>query len=57
MWMQGLTTKEPDDDQIEVAIEAVKAVFDWESYLGENFPEGPDALGRELLIKAEKRNN
>ena len=55
--MQGLTTKEPDDDQIEVAIEAVKAVFDWESYLGENFPEGPDALGRELLIKAEKRNN
>ena len=57
MWMQGLTTKEPDDDQIEVAIEAVKAVFDWENYLGENFPEGPDALGRELLIKAEKRNN
>ena len=57
MWMQGLTTKEPDDDQIEVAIEAVKAVFDWESYLGEKFPEGPDALGRELLIKAEKRNN
>ena len=29
MWMQGLTTKEPDDSMIEVAIVAVEAVFDW----------------------------
>lgn len=30
MWMQKITTKEPTDDMIEVAIEAVEAVFDWE---------------------------
>lgn len=39
MWMQGLTTTEPDDDMIEVAIAAVEAVFDWRAYLSENFPE------------------
>ncbi len=39
MWMQGLTTKEPDDSMIEVAIAATEAVFDWRSYLAENFPE------------------
>ena len=36
MWMQGLTTKEPDDSMIEVAIVAVEAVFDWKKYLEEN---------------------
>ena len=39
MWMQGLTTKEPDDSMIEVAIAAVEQVFDWKTYLEENFPE------------------
>lgn len=38
LWMQGLTTKEPDDSMIEVAIAAVESVFDWRSYLEENFP-------------------
>ena len=38
MWMQNLTTKEPDDGMIEVAIAAVNAVFDWKAYLQENFP-------------------
>ena len=33
LWMQGLTTKEPDDSMIEVAIAAVEQVFDWKSYL------------------------
>ncbi|MEG2439951.1 MAG: DUF1385 domain-containing protein [Acetivibrio sp.] len=32
MWMQALTTKEPDDSMIEVAIASVEAVFDWEKY-------------------------
>ena len=36
MWMQKLTTKEPDDSMIEVAIAAVEAVFDWKKFLGEN---------------------
>ena len=39
MWMQNLTTKEPDDSMIEVAIAAVNAVFDWKTYLRENFPD------------------
>ena len=39
MWMQGLTTKEPDDSMIQVAIAAVEEVFDWKKYLEENVPE------------------
>ena len=37
--MQNLTTKEPEDDMIEVAIKAVEEVFDWKAYLAENFEE------------------
>ena len=37
--MQELTTKEPTDDMIEVAIKAVEAVFDWKSFLEKNFEE------------------
>lgn len=37
LWMQNLTTKEPDDDMIEVAIQSVEAVFDWRKYKEENF--------------------
>ena len=32
LWMQGLTTKEPDDDMIEVGIASVEAVFDWRKW-------------------------
>lgn len=39
LWLQGLTTREPDDDMIEVAIASVEAVFDWRGYLRENFPD------------------
>lgn len=35
--LQKLTTKEPDDEMIEVAIKSVEAVFDWRAFLGENF--------------------
>ena len=37
LWLQGLTTKEPDDDMIRVAVASVEAVFDWQAYLDENF--------------------
>lgn len=37
LWLQGLTTKEPDDDMILVAVASVEAVFDWQAYLDENF--------------------
>lgn len=39
MALQNLTTKEPQDDMIEVAIKAVEEVFDWKEYLAENFGE------------------
>ncbi|MDO4476027.1 MAG: DUF1385 domain-containing protein [Lachnospiraceae bacterium] len=35
--LQKLTTKEPDDAQIEVGIASVEAIFDWKKYLNENF--------------------
>ena len=34
MWLQMLTTKEPEDDMIEVGIASVEAVFDWKSFIG-----------------------
>ena len=56
MLIQKLTTKEPDEQMVEVAIAAVEAVFDWKAYLKETFgyevddswldrkPEGNDDL-------------
>lgn len=35
MWLQNLTTREPDDEMIEVAIASVEAVFDWKAYIDE----------------------
>ncbi|WP_022747626.1 DUF1385 domain-containing protein [Lachnobacterium bovis] len=32
LWMQRITTKEPDDDMIEVGIASVEAVFDWSKW-------------------------
>lgn len=40
--LQGLTTKEPDEKMIEVAIASVEAVFDWKKYQEENFGEKKD---------------
>lgn len=39
MWLQRLTTREPDDHMIEVGIAAVDAVFDWKEYLKKNSDE------------------
>ena len=47
LWMQGLTTSEPDDSMIEVAIRAVETGFDWRAYLAENFPETAVSEGGE----------
>lgn len=35
LWLQSLTTREPDDEMIEVAIASVEAVFDWQAFLAE----------------------
>lgn len=37
MLLQKLTTKEPDESMVEVAIAAVETVFDWKNYLYETF--------------------
>ncbi len=40
LWMQKLTTSEPDRAMLEVAIRSVEEVFDWKQYLEENFRSG-----------------
>lgn len=47
--VQKLTTKEPDEQMIEVAIAAVEAVFDWRAFLSEKFGyvEEPEQTPRE----------
>lgn len=37
MWIQRMTTKEPDESMAEVAIASVEAVFDWKKYLQDTF--------------------
>ena len=44
MMLQKLTTKEPDDDMIEVAIASIEAVFDWKAYFKETFGYDVDAV-------------
>ena len=39
--LQKLTTREPDDSMIEVAIASVEAVFDWKAFLNEQNGEQP----------------
>ena len=39
--LQKLTTREPTEDMAEVAIKAVEAVFDWRTYLKEQFDREP----------------
>ena len=34
MWLQRLTTAEPDDEMIECAIASINAVFDWRAFQG-----------------------
>lgn len=36
MWVQNMTTKEPDDSMIDVGIRAVEEVFDWRTWQREN---------------------
>ena len=56
LWLQGLTTREPEDDMIQVAIQAVEAVFDWKAYetetFGLRFPEA--AAAKEEAAAAEE---
>ncbi len=42
LWLQSLTTKEPEPKMIEVAIASVDAVLDWKKFLADNFPDGDE---------------
>ena len=50
--LQRLTTKEPDEEMILVAIASVEAVFDWKTFLVENFDADREELDR---LQAEDR--
>ena len=58
--MQKLTTIEPTEDMVEVAIAAVEAVFDWKKYLKEEFgwEPGEEADGnqqrKDIISRHEK---
>ncbi len=64
LWLQKLTTKEPDDDMIEVAIAAIEAVFDWKEYFKTEFgfdvddaqkvSEKSQKISEELKAEAEE---
>lgn len=54
MWLQKLTTREPDDSMIEVAIASVEAVFDWKAYLRETFGYDVDAWEKKEQEEAAK---
>ena len=45
--VQKITTKEPDDEMIEVAIAAVEAVFDWKDFQKEAFGIDYEAIEKE----------
>lgn len=53
LWLQRVTTKEPDRDMIEVAIKAVNAVFNWREYLAENGIDVDDSDGLEIYYEDE----
>ncbi len=48
LWMQLMTTGEPDDDMLRVGIASVEAVFDWRSYLEREF-----SLSKETLTEGQ----
>ncbi len=48
LWLQALTTKEPEDEMIEVAISSVEAVFDWKAFLEKKESLGEAAATKEL---------
>ena len=52
LWLQGLTTREPDEEMIEVAIRSVEAVFDWRAFLA---GELPSAEAEKKKAKAAKK--
>jgi uncharacterized protein YqhQ len=57
LWLQGLTTREPDNDMIEVAIQSVEAVFDWREFQEKNQNSRKAAKSKTSKSNAVKENN
>ncbi len=57
LWMQRLTTKEPDDEMIEVAIQSVGAVFDWKTFLADPASDGKDKIVNNKIANNKTANN
>ena len=52
MWLQALTTKEPTDDMLEVAIASVEAVFDWRKFQGRDYEQPVEEETSEEEVKS-----
>ena len=56
--LQKLTTREPDDDMIEVAIASIEAVFDWKAYFKETFHYDVDEMhGGEVQDESQENES
>lgn len=55
LWLQSLTTKNPEDAMLEVAIVSVEAVFDWKKFLAEDAAQEAVAVTKEKRKEAAKR--
>ncbi len=47
MWLQKITTREPEPDMVEVAIAAIEAVFDWKKFEEKRFGKKVSLTGAE----------
>lgn len=47
MWLQKITTREPEPDMVEVAIAAIEAVFDWRKFEEKRFGKKDSLTGAE----------
>jgi len=55
MWLQALTTREPDESMIEVAIASVEAVFNWEEFISkEGKASGKHKKNQKQSVVTEK---
>jgi uncharacterized protein YqhQ len=57
LWLQKLTTREPDEEMIKVGIRSVEEVFDWKAFIEEH-NRNPSKYfdGEKLMVHFLKRN-
>ena len=57
MLIQRLTTKEPDEEMVEVAIASIEAVFDWKAYLKAEYGYQVDGDEQKNVPETEEENH